>query len=127
MIRATALILTLVATPSTAEFLIEEGTFFVMHRDYDHKTNSFTDGAPEGEGDGCFEITKVDLPGRTIDFTLISGTITPWWSDGKTFHPGFQNTFVPAIGFMENNPDANWTDLLHTILKTVPDCSPPTS
>ena len=127
MIRMAALATALMATPAMAEFVIEEGTFFVMHRDYDHVTNTFTDGAPEGEGDGCFQITKVDLPGKTIDFTLVSGTITPWWSDGETFHPGFTNAFVPAVAFMENNPDAEWTDLLHNILKTVPDCAPPAS
>jgi len=127
MIRPLTLALALAGTSAAAEFVIEEGTFFVMHRDYDSKTNTFTDGAPEGEGDGCFQITRVDLPGETIDFTLVSGTITPWWSDGETFHPGFQNAFVPAIGFMENNPDAEWTDLLHEILKTVPDCAPPAS
>lgn len=127
MIRPLALALAITATPAAAEFVIEENTYFVMHRDYHHKTNSFTDGAPEGEGDGCFQITRVDLPGKSIDFTLVSGTITPWWSDGETFQPGFRNAFVPAIGFMENNPDAEWTDLLHQILKTVPDCATPTS
>ena len=127
MIRTATLALALVATPASAEFVIEEGTFFVMHRDYDHVTNTYTDGAAQGEGDGCFQITRVDLSARAIDFTLVSGTITPWWSDGETFHPGFRNAFVPAVGFMENNPDAEWTDLLHEILKTVPDCATPTS
>ena len=127
MIRATALGLIFTATQATAEFVIEEGTFFVMHRDYDHHTNTYTDSPAQGEGDGCFQITKVDLSARVIDFTLVSGTISPWWASGETYHPGFTNAFVPATAFMENNPDAEWTDLLHEILKTVPDCAPPAS
>ncbi|MGK7753410.1 MULTISPECIES: hypothetical protein [unclassified Roseovarius] len=127
MIRATALALVLAAPQASAEFVIAEGTHFVMHRDYDHVTNTFTDTPADGEGDGCFRITRVDLAAEIIDFTLVSGTITPWWADGRTFHPGFSNAFVPATAFMENNPDAEWTDLLHEILKTVPDCAPPAS
>ena len=127
MIRTTVLALVFAAPPASAEFVIEEGTFFVMQRDYDHLSNTYTNAPADGEGDGCFQITRVDLPGKTIDFTLVSGTITPWWSDGETFQPGFTNAFVPAVAFMENNPDADWTDLLHNILKTVPDCAPPAS
>ncbi|MFN3211145.1 MAG: hypothetical protein ACE369_19550 [Roseovarius sp.] len=127
MIRATALFLMLTATQAPAEFLIEEGSFFVMHRDYDHRSNTYSDIPAKGEGDGCFQITRVDLAAEIIDFTLVSGTITPWWAGGETFHPGFANAFVPATAFMENNPDADWTDLLHEILQTVPDCAPPTS
>lgn len=127
MKHALSLLALLLATPATAEFVIEEGAFFVYARDYDHRTNSYTDAPPEGQKDGCFVITKADLPAKTIDFVLVSGSITPWWADGETYQPGFKNAFVPAIGFMENNPEADWTDLLHTMLRTVPACPAPAS
>ena len=127
MIRALTITLALVATPAMAEFVIEEGTFFVIERDYDHKTNTFSDGPPEGEGEGCFQITSANMAHKTIDIVLFSGTITPWWSDGQTFHPGFKNAYVPAVAFMENNPGAHWTDFLHKTLRTVPSCPSPAS
>ncbi len=126
MIRAAITALAL-ATPATAEFVIAENTHFVMRRDYDHVTNTFTDTPAPGEAGGCFRITAVDLAAREIDFVLVSGTITPAWSRGRTFHPGFANSFVPAAGFLRNNPGADWTDLLHAILETVPDCAAPVS
>ena len=127
MKHALALLTLALATPATADFMIEEGAFFVYARDYDHKTDRFTNAPPEGQKDGCFKITGVDLSGKTIDFVLVSGTIKPWWADGDVFTPGFENAFVPATGFMENRPDANWTDLLQTMLRTVPSCPAPAS
>ncbi|MEM7732851.1 MAG: hypothetical protein AAF280_08740 [Pseudomonadota bacterium] len=122
MIRSLALILALSATPAAAEFVIEKDSYFVIHRDYHHETNTYTDGAPKGEEDACFQITKVDLNRKQIDFVLISGHYAPWWMDGEVIQPGAQDAYVPAIGFTENNPDADWTEMLHNTLKTVPAC-----
>lgn len=120
--------LILSANPTLADFRYEEGSFFVIHRDYDHKTDTFSDGAAEGEEDACFQLTKLRLDGPgepMIDFVLVSGRYSPWWADGDVFPPGFEDAFVPAIGFTENRPDAEWTELLDQILLTVPSCPAP--
>lgn len=116
-----AAFLTMTALPAGAEVVIEPGSFFMIHRDYDHKTNTFADGAPEGEGEACFRINAVDLPTQRIDVELISGDYTPWWSE-ETYTPGFTDTYLPGEAFMENNPGTDWTALLRQIWKTVPSC-----
>lgn len=118
---------TLLALPVPAlaeDVVIEAGQFFMTHRDYDHETNTYADTPPKGEETACFQITKVDLAGEEIDVVLVSGIYDPWWSE-TAYEVGFEDAYVPAIGFMENNPGADWTELLHNIWKTVPSCPPP--
>ena len=116
------LVLTLLASPALAEVSFEKGSYFVIHRDYDHKTDTFSDGPPEGEDEACFQITHVE-PER-IDVELISGTYTPWWSDGEVLEPGFTDSYLNYrdSGFAINRPDADWKDLMRQIWKTVPNC-----
>ena len=120
--RATlALIACICASPALAEVVIEPGAHFMIARDYDYETDSYTNGPPKGEATACFRITRVDLEAREIAVELISGTYDPWWSQ-EILKPGFVDTYVPAIGYMENHPQADWTTLLRNMWKTVPGC-----
>lgn len=121
------LALTCTAATAQAEVTLEPGAFFVIAREYHHETNTFTDGPPEGEGEGCFQITGVKE--NEIEFVLATGTHTPWWSDGEVFQPGFRNAYVNFrdSSFAQNNPQADWRELLHQMLKTVPSCPAPGS
>ncbi len=127
MKRLLAVLSISLATPTMAEVSFEVGAYFIYHRDYHHETNTFTDGAPEGEGEACFQITNV-RPDE-IDVKLITGTYSPWWTDGEVLQPGFTDTYVNYRdgSFAGNNPDADWRDLMRQIWKTVPSCPAPVS
>ena len=118
-------LLVILAQPALAEVSFEEGAYFIYHREYHHETNTFTDGAPEGEAEACFQIT--DVRPDKIDIVLRTGTYTPWWTDGEVLQPGFTDTYVNYNdnAFAEKNPGRDWRDLMREIWKTVPSCPAP--
>jgi hypothetical protein len=55
-----AALITLAAFPALAETApFKPGDFIMAFRDYDYKTDTFTEGAPKGEEHACFRIDSV--------------------------------------------------------------------
>ncbi len=95
------------------------GDLIVVARDYDHKTDSFSEGAPKGEEHACFRVDTVSSD--EIDITLVAGPYHPWWSD-TPFEPGHTDTLVRAEGYADHHPSAPPLELHGLVYRVVPSC-----
>lgn len=100
--RLTALAL-LLAAPAVAQepMTFAPGDVVRLVRDYDRRTDSFTQGAPTGTEEACFQVTEVT--DTTVSLRHLSGYYKPWWSD-EVIAPGSVDEWFDSISYEENRP-----------------------
>lgn len=124
--RLIAILLFCMPQAAFAEMTLEPGRFFVLAQEYDADTNAFGNAPPEGSGDACFSITKVDRAAQTVGVRLEAGRYKPWWSP-DVLEPGFTDLYTTENPYQRNNPDAHWTEFLSLYFHEVPSCPSPKS
>ena len=113
-----------IAVPAVAEPTARHtpGAFVRIVRDYDSDRDAFLNAPAKGEGDACFQISRIDADGAHT--VLISGPYHPWWSDAG-IPPGTANVWSNSAVYLENRPNAAPHDQIWQIFATVPACPTP--
>lgn len=108
------------APTAHAQASLSEGTYVMIGKSYDSRTNTFSDDVPAGERSVCFQISKIT--DTEMELQHISGSYQPSWTN-ETYAPGtYNDTWFSSTAYLENNPGADPLSELIQILKPVVTC-----